>query len=436
MLLRFGVSNHLSMRDYQEFSCIASAGYDDLPHTFSVEGLKQKEKEVLPVIAVYGANAAGKSNILDAVSFFSFAIDRSYFWQDKGRFPHAFFSLDSVSQDIESLYDADIIIDNIRYQYGFSLTKTGIKKEWLYYYPKGVKSTLYQRDFTADSEIEVYIGSSLKKITPPWRVIAQNTQALMLSAAGRKEHFHDQLTPIFNYFYKNFNTVRISNGGGEEQLAENIPSEEIRSKLVEILRMADFGIVGIEIESVPYPEEALSITTELVELLKRKFDKFQSLDEMPQEVKVQKKINFRHAGCDGGTYLVKYDNESSGTKYLAKLLVPVISALENGSILVVDEITTNLHTKISEGIVALFTSPTTNKNRAQFIFSTHDTNLLSRELLRRDEIWFAEKDSEGLTSIYPLSDFKTRKSDNIEKGYLQGRFGAIPFMGDVSKFLG
>lgn len=435
MLLRFGVRNHLSLRDYQEVSCIASAGYEDLPHTFAVEGLKQKEQEVLPVLAVYGANAAGKSNVLDAISFFSYAVRRSYFWEDEGKIPHVFFSLDSTGCDTESLYDSDVVIEGIRYQYGFAITKDGIKKEWLYAYPKSVRNILFQRDFSDEAEAEIYFGPSLKKITPAWKTIAENRKSLMLSAAGRKENEHDQLTAVFNYFSKNFKTVRINNGGGEAELAEEIPEEGMRKKLVEILRMADFGIVDVEVEVVPVAGEMLDLTNDLVDFLKAKFEKFQSIDGIPAQLKENKKINFRHAGADGETYLVRYANESSGTKYLAKLLVPVMAALENGSLLVVDEITTNLHTKISEGIVRLFTSPEINKNHAQFIFSTHDTNLLSRELLRRDEIWFAEKDIEGATCIYPLSDFKTRKTDNIEKGYLQGRFGAIPFVGDIGKLL-
>jgi AAA15 family ATPase/GTPase len=435
MLLRFGVKNHLSIRDYQELSCVASAGYEDLPHTFSVEGLRQKEKDILPVLAIYGANAAGKSNILSAISFFGYAISRSYFWEDEGRIPHEFFSLDSISCEEDSLYDCDLVLNGIRYQYGFSLTKEGIKKEWLYAYPKGVRNILFQRDFTSEAETNIYFGPSLKGLTPAWKKISENSKALMLSAAGRKESEHDQLSPIFHYFSKNLNTVRINDGGGETDLADAIHDENTREKLVNILRMADFGIVGVEITVVPIPEEAMTLSRDLFEFLKGKFDKLKDVDNIPIQIKEKNRIHFRHAGYDGKTYLVRYDNESSGTKYLAKLLVPVMAALENGSTLVVDEITTNLHTKISEGIVQLFTSPELNKKHAQFIFSTHDTNLLSRELLRRDEIWFAEKTAEGATSIYPLSDFKTRKSDNVEKGYLQGRFGAIPFVGDIGILL-
>ena len=117
------------------------------------------------------------------------------------------------------------------------------------------------------------------------------------------------------------------------------------------------------------------------------------------------------------------------------MLASVLSALKTGKTVVIDEITTALHTRLSQELVKLFASGESNAKRAQFIFSTHDTNLLSCAAIRRDEIWFAEKDPMGNTVVYPLTDFQTRKSENVEKGYLQGRFGAVPFFGDFSTLL-
>jgi uncharacterized protein len=433
MLLRFGVKNHLSIRDYQELSCVASAGYDDLNHTLWVEGLRQKEKEFLPVLAVYGANAAGKSNLLDAINFFALAIKRSYFdWGELKSLPHRYFSLDTDSKNSESLYDCDVIIEGIRYQYGFALTSAAILKEWLYAYPKGIRNILFQRDFTESSEADIYFGPSLKKVTDVWKAIAKNRLVLTLSAAGRPENTHDQLTPIFRYFQEHFNSVQIRAEKPELLLADEIEAKNLTNKLSAALKIADFGIVGIELESTPIPDETKKFNLELADLIKARLPGVAfALPERSED----RRIHFRHAGSGGQTYLVGYGDESSGTQYFMQLLVPVIAALETGATLVVDEITTNLHTKLSEKILTLFTSRETNKTGAQFLFSTHDTNLLSRELLRRDEIWFSEKDLEGATIVYPLSDFKTRKSDNIEKGYLQGRFGAIPFLGDIAHLL-
>lgn len=437
MLLRFGVQNHLSIRDYQELSCVASGGYDDLTHTIHLSELRHKEKEFLPVVAIYGANAAGKSNILDAISFFVKAIRRSYFdWDDMEKLPQTPFSLDTNSRDKESSYDCDVIIDAVRYHYGFALTEKMVTKEWLHSFPKGTRNIIFQRDFTETAETDVYFGPSLKKMTTSWRSIANNSKTLMLSAAEKKENEHHLLTPVLKYFRNNLVSVRIGDERNEAVIAEEIANDAIRDRLSAALKTADFGIVGIELVTSTVPEEAFELTRNLFEFFNSQFEKNPtSSTRLPLPSKERTRIFFRHAGCEGKSYLVRYDDESSGTRYLMGLLVPVIAALENGATLIVDEITTNLHTKLSEKIVELFTSFETNKTNAQFVFSTHDTNLLSRDLLRRDEIWFAEKDREGATTIYPLSDFKTRKADNIEKGYLQGRFGAIPFMGDIGNLL-
>ncbi len=436
MLIRFGVKNHLSIRDYQELSCVASAGYDDLPHTLHVENIKQKEQDFLPVIAVYGANAAGKSNILNAFHFFRRCIARSSKdWGEMEKLPQRWFSLDSSSCDSESLYDCDFLIDEVRYQYGFAINQKIVTKEWLYAYPKGIRNILFQRDFTEESEMEVYFGPSLKKIDPVWKKIADEKNKLLLSSAGRKEMQHDQLSPVFNYFKNRVSVVSIGGPDGEVQLAEKIQDGTFRDRIAEALKIADFGIVGIEIEKITVPDEAFKFTKNLVDLIRKQIDIDEDDKSFPMPSQEQDRIYLRHLGTDGKTYSVRYDDESTGTKYLMRLLIPVMSALENGNTLIVDEITTNLHTKLSEKIVNLFTSKEINKKNAQFIFSTHDTNLLSRDLLRRDEIWFAEKNNEDATDIYPLSDFKIRKSDNVEKGYLQGRFGAIPFLGDISSLL-
>lgn len=436
MLLRFGVANHLSIRDYQELSCVASSVYDDLPHTITIQapGVRANDSEILPVVAVYGANAAGKSNLLDALAFFARAIRRSYLdWDELEKLPHQSFSLDNDYSDKESIYECDVLIDGVRHQYGFGMTKLNVTQEWLYSFPKGIRNILFQRTIN-DETVDYYFGPNLKGITGTWKAIAEKKNILLLSAAGKSEHKHEKLTEIFKYFQKSFKSVQIT-AENESRLADQIQSTAIRDRLVQVLKAADFGIEGIELKSVEFPAQAANFMKKFVVLLKESLPDITDPSAFSSAPTEQLKIQFRHRGVNGETFLVDYENESSGTKYLMSLLVPVMEALEKGTVLIVDEITTNLHTKLSEKILQLFSDQDKNKSHAQFIFSTHDTNLLSRELLRRDEIWFAEKDDEGATSIYPLSDFKIRKNDNVERGYLQGRFGAIPFMGDVSVLL-
>ncbi|OBP73266.1 hypothetical protein BAE42_14135 [Mesorhizobium loti] len=129
------------------------------------------------------------------------------------------------------------------------------------------------------------------------------------------------------------------------------------------------------------------------------------------------------------------DKESAGTRRLLALLAPIFAALDHGGLIVIDEIDASLHTRACEAILALFSSTEFNANGAQLIATTHDTNILSSNLLRRDQIWFCEKGDTGETALFPLTDLRTRATDNIEKGYLQGRFGAIPFAGSPSQLL-
>lgn len=437
MLIRFGVKNHLSVRDYQELSCVASHLQEDLNHLFEIKSESFKDKKFLPVLALYGANAAGKSNLLNAFLFFNQAIVKSYsHWEERKSLPHPHFALDTESKGEASSYECDVLIDAVRYQYGFSLNKETVLNEWLYFYPKGSRNILFQRSFSTatNGELDIYFGPSLKKINDLWKSIAKNTRTLILSAAGKKDHAHDQLTPIFHYFKDRFQFVHIKDDLSEYFLAEQIEKGKIQDRLTTVLKKADFGIVGIEIRKEEVDEKQKNFLLGLKNLIKENLGTTAADDHLDIEDE-RLRINFVHACSDASTHTLSYDEESSGTRYLLSLLVPVISALENGKTLIVDEITTNLHTKLSEQIVALFTSKEINKTNAQFIFSTHDTNLLSRELLRRDEIWFTEKNSQGATIVYPLTDFKTRKADNIEKGYLQGRFGAIPFVGDIGALL-
>ncbi len=146
-------------------------------------------------------------------------------------------------------------------------------------------------------------------------------------------------------------------------------------------------------------------------------------------------IEFAHRGLTGEPIYLGLNRESAGTRRLLILLSRAFQALDRGAPMVIDELDLSLHTQACEAVLALFSSPKTNPKGAQLIATTHDTNLLRSTLLRRDQIWFTDKDEEGATHLYPLTDIRTRKGDNIEKGYLQGRYGAIPFAGPISDLI-
>ena len=148
----------------------------------------------------------------------------------------------------------------------------------------------------------------------------------------------------------------------------------------------------------------------------------------------QQRVLFRHDVEDEDSWL-DLDEESEGTKTLFRMAPSIFQSLNSGGLMVVDELEASLHPLLGLAIIGLFNSPKTNPCHAQILFTTHDTNLLGNTLgdppLRRDQIWFTEKDKDGATRLYPLTDYKPRKSESLERGYLQGRYGAIPYLGDL-----
>jgi len=199
------------------------------------------------------------------------------------------------------------------------------------------------------------------------------------------------------------------------------------------IALADVGIVGINVAKKVRTESLSRLMTGMSELLSGLFPEG-NVNPIKEDAERREdwRIEFTHAGHNNETFIQEARSESSGTLSLLALLVPALAALESGRTFVVDELNNTLHTKLSEVLVQMFSDKRINTKGAQFIFSTHDTKLLNSNVFRRDEIWFAEKRSTGETVIYPLTDFSPRKQENIERSYLEGRYGAVPYFGDIS----
>jgi hypothetical protein len=315
----------------------------------------------------------------------------------------------------------------VRHHYGFQCNEEGFVKEWLFSYPNGSKTVLFERDFSEGAKQAIYFGPSVKAVDRTLHDLADNRKSLFLSAAGQTSH--EVFKPIHSYFSDHFVYVnRQETPFFDEATIDSLEDVEIREIVESVLRQADFGISSIEVIESPLPDESKILRSKLFKLFSEA-----TSGEFPVDVNdTEKKIVFVH-GHGENSFKLQASEESTGTIHLLKLLVPTVRALQEGKTLVIDEITTTLHTKLSEELVKLFTTPETNPNRAQFIFTTHDTNLLSHGVLRRDEIWFVEKSEDLKTSVFPLTDFKTRKSDNLEVGYLLGRYGAVPAFGDLTR---
>ncbi len=429
MLLRFGIENHKSICDYQEVNFAASTGLKDADvDLLQLPSQRGPSKLFIPVIALYGANAAGKSNMIDGFKFLFRSVRTSYVrWRGNNHLPQTSCNIDDADSERESLYDCDIVVDDVRYTYGFALRRDGVTREWLHGYPLGARRSYFEREFV--DGVFLQSGQLVKTLDASLQKLLKDRRTLFLSAAGHLEF--EPLLHVFRFFKERISVISASDEPRETNIAGDLTDSAVKSVVEEFLRKADFGISHLQIESEKIGAKQIDFRNKLFKILEEVVE--ESLT--PTAADENRIVKFVHRRPTGGTFVVRYSDESSGTKHLLALLSPIIAALKTGAVVVLDEITTTLHTNLSRELVKLFSSKKTNPNNAQLLFSTHDTNLLACGALRRDEIWFAEKSPNGKTTIYPLTDFTVRKSENIEKGYLQGRYGAVPFFGDFSTIL-
>jgi AAA15 family ATPase/GTPase len=414
MLLRFKFSNFRSFRDEQEFSFVANSIEDPVVDLITSSAVSD---QVLPIAAIYGANASGKTNVLKALSFLCSAVRWSHSrWEPSATIDREPF----VGQEsVPSEFTVDFAIRDIRYEYGFSLNDRIILREWLYAYPKAGKKQVW---FRRDEERQFSFGTKMPGENKTIAGLAREN-SLFLSAAAQNNHA--LLLPIYNWF-GSLDFVIGNRAVLAQHTAELCTDETYRNRISELIVVADLGIESLVPSTVEMSETIMKVLEYMKSTLKLKSE----LDDKQHRVLLKHRI---------GTNSVLFENsrESEGTLAYLSLLGPVVRSLSQGSVLCLDELDSSLHPLLAMKIMSIFGHRTTNPLGAQLIATTHDTNLLSRGILRRDQIWFTEKRSEGDSSLYPLTDFRPRRHENLERGYLQGRYGAIPFFqGDLSECMG
>lgn len=417
MLLRFGVSNHLSIRDYQELS-LAASSLKDRQEEKLISCAAVPTKHVVPLAVIYGANASGKSTLVDAISSMRRMVLRSQTqWESDGGVPRHPFRLDDDSPRLPTRFDIDFLIDDVRYHYGFEASDSAFEAEWLYAFPKSHRQTLFERTGN-----EFHFGRGLKGQN---KVIAGLTRpnSLFMSAAAQNDH--EQISEVFGYF-RSLQGVRDIVVPGAA-ISSRLAKEELDNRVIAFLEMIDTGVFNYRQRESDLPEKIQGIPRELYALLTKGTG-----EESPEMKDKDVTIELGHRGRGNEPFYLELERESAGTRRLLVVLALAFRTLDEGAPLFIDELDASLHTRAAEAVLHLFCSRKTNPKGAQLIATTHDTNLLDSSLLRRDEVWFTEKDSEGATQLYPLIDIRTRRGDNIEKGYLQGRYGAVPFDDPIS----
>jgi hypothetical protein len=446
VFLRFRVANHASIRDEQELSLIALDPHEDLAVT-DVPGTNQ---QVLPVTAIYGANASGKSNVIDALAFMRRVVVESHQrWLPDDPIPRRPFLLDEDSVGRPSTFIIDFALDGVRYEYGFSLTESAITQEWLYHWPTRRRNILFERG--EDGQVNYGTSFPSRREHP---VSRPRSAGLLLSAGAADEHpvllpiyrwLRFGVYPALNHTFDERLSLTMSEFGGDGAAARAL------------LRFADLGIEDVHVtipasehaaEAFSRLEGASSLRTtasgnarEVFEILNAAFaaigpkivQDFAELDPTsPPALSERLALVHRTQTAAATDATLRLKNESSGTRTWLGLIGPLLKALRDGTVLVVDELDAHLHPHLAAHLIGLFQSQVTNPQGAQLIFNTHDVSLMSRSTvyrLHRDQIYFAEKDpNDGATRLYPLTEFARVRDnlDNLERWYLSSRLGAVP----------
>ena len=387
MLIQFTIENHRSIRDNAVISFAASK--DKSLESCLIH--PDDKKALLPVLAVYGANAAGKSNVLHALMTMKDMIVGASSKLSKGqKLPWEPFAGNSAPTSFEIMH----IYNQVRYVYGFSFDAKKIYTEYLYHWPNGREALIFSR------ENGVY---EFRDNVNEQTTLSNRTLDNKLYLVSSNDWNLPQTENAYKWFLEKLTGILELPAASSETVAEIVRSDEQKARVLREMLLADLGISDVSIKTVAGKKDETVITTT-----------HRMIDENG---------NTEH-------FQLLMDQESSGTQRFFSRIGGWLQALENGSLLVVDEIERSMHPLLTRRLIEMVQDSSININGAQLIFTTHDALLLDLNLLRRDQIWFAEKNEKSCaTELYSLASFSPRKGENIRKGYLQGRFGAIPFIG-------
>ncbi|QLG10999.1 ATP-binding protein [Deinococcus sp. D7000] len=417
MLIQFSIKNYRSIREPVTLDFIASKIKSRDPRIDESNVIDFGKRKVLKSVGIYGANASGKSNVLKALKFVQYMITSSATKLQIGDPINVEpFMLDDDSRHLPSLFELIFVIDDTRYRYGFEANEKEILEEWLYWTPKSHERRLFHR-IAGD----VSLGDDFGEAKALKRFVRSN--ALFISSSAQ---FNTEIsTRVIEYFRRMYflhGTENVTRGLSVVFIERGIMYEEIKR----FLNSFDVGIEDIELGEKP---ELSGI--QKMALRDKGAEEFWSDNQ-------RKVITFHNRRNSLGDVvgIEKFDlekNESHGTQKIFALAGLVTATLFTGGVLVIDEVDAQLHPLITRSLIRMFNSSKANQNGAQIIFATHDTNLLDSKILRRDQIWFAEKNRVDSTELYSLADYddkgkKIRSDASFERNYISGRYGGIPYL--------
>ncbi|ACJ34374.1 AAA family ATPase [Anoxybacillus flavithermus] len=405
MLIQFSCGNFKSIREKVTLSMLATKDGEHKECTMKID----EKIQLLPLVAIYGANGSGKSNVLQAIGFVKFLVneaDSFHEGDDIPILPH------KLEEHRPSVFELQFIVNGVRYAYGFSITREKILEEYLYFFPNGRQARVFER-----LEEQYIFGNKFQKELDEIKRSKTRQNRLFLATAGVWSNAEEVKHAFL--FLRNELVVNqfASNESWLHYTIDQISTNETNKNI--LLNMLNYFHIPVE---------------NIITKVEKKQLSYSDLPpHMPEELKMLL-LKGSHVNYEVKlvypNMTIHLSEESRGVQRLFEIMGPILDILSNGKCLVFDELETSLHPLLVLQIIKLFQTPKLNPKHAQLIFSTHDTNLLDLTILRRDQIWITEKNSASAsTDLYSISDVKhVRKDENIEKGYMKGKYGGIPLI--------
>lgn len=425
MLLEFTIGNFLSIKDKKTLSLEATSIKEHL----GTNVVKLDRFQLLRGAVIYGANAGGKSNFIKAMSTMRRIVKQSFDASSTDELGITPFLLSTDTSNKPSFFEILFLIGTVRYRYGFEVDNTSVKSEWLFESKIKSEKPLFIREGDG-----IDVSQSFKEAKDLEEKTREN--ALFLSVL---DQFNGTTAKSIMKWFSNFITISgLSHERYKNVTFKMLEDENLKPQLLDFYKRLDLGFDEIDVEKKPF--EAKDFT----KLFNEEFAK-QFLSDIEGKSKIDiKTIHKKYNNENEVVGFEKFDmrrQESSGTNKVFNISGPVFDVLKNGGVLIIDELDASLHPLITLTITKLFNSSEFNKTNAQLIFATHDTNLFEYGHYRRDQIYFVEKDVYGASDLYSLVEYKedggkkVRKDRSFEKDYIQGRYGAIPFIGNLHKLI-
>lgn len=424
MLIQFSVTNCRSILGRQTLNMTASTYFKELDasNTFLPE-LDGGLPRLLRSTVLYGPNASGKSAFIQALRFVQEQVLHSQKESQAGDpIDVTPFKLTANSRAADSEFEVTFVEQGVRYEYGFCCNRERFTEEWLIAYPLGRAQKWFHRVFNTETGKDAYKFSTAflgGRQRQTWAVQTRQN-ALFFSTAIQLNN--EQLKPAFDWFKLRLRVLDSARGFSPSYTLSLCRNDEERKRVVAFMNSADLSILDIQLKETAFSADTLprglpaAIKDELLKDAAGK--KFIKPSFFHRDVDTQESVEFDEK------------EESAGTLALFAFAGPWLDVIENERVLVVDELDSSLHPLLVHHLVRRLHHEGT---KAQIIFTTHDTTLLSQKLLRRDQVWFMEKDANSATRLYPLSDFSPRDNEAVERGYLNGRYGGIPFLKDSER---